>query len=394
VRFSPDGKTALTASRDRTVRLWNSATGKPLLPPLVHRNPLNAAVFSPDGRRILTATGEGKRLPSSYVGNGFSMLRGNDKRVFFRGNRRLLTGSEEERRLRASYHGEAVLWDVGTGKALESPQTPGGQNPYRPVRGGRPYRYPYALGLAGGALKAETTLRGLGTLDSQDPDQPVQAAAFSPDGKRFLLGLASGAIQVSDITHTFQNHVPVKEGGFVAAVAFSPDSRILLAGSSDFYDVATCKRIWSPVLHRGAASSACAFSPDGTTLVVRDNRGLFLYERAQGQLLWTADLREPTYPPPPLVAFSSDGQQILRLDGEAESGSDGQRIPARTETRTRSSFTMPGTESSSGFPWSRAGGRPSLPRSRTSGAERTRAGSRSTCGTGFPTRPASPSRPC
>ena len=36
VSFSPDGNTILTASRDGTARLWNAASGDPLVAPLNH----------------------------------------------------------------------------------------------------------------------------------------------------------------------------------------------------------------------------------------------------------------------------------------------------------------------------------------------------------------------
>jgi WD40 repeat protein len=55
--FSPDGRRILTASDDQTARLWD-ADGKPLATLTGHTGRVNSAVFAPDGRRILTAAGE------------------------------------------------------------------------------------------------------------------------------------------------------------------------------------------------------------------------------------------------------------------------------------------------------------------------------------------------
>jgi WD40 repeat protein len=57
VAFSPDGKTVLTASYDGTVQLWDVATGKPIGPPWQHPIFCHLVRFSPDGRSALTLTG-------------------------------------------------------------------------------------------------------------------------------------------------------------------------------------------------------------------------------------------------------------------------------------------------------------------------------------------------
>ena len=56
--FSPDGKTLLTASWDHTARLWDAATGSPLSQPFRHEAQVNSVAFSPDGKIVLTASAD------------------------------------------------------------------------------------------------------------------------------------------------------------------------------------------------------------------------------------------------------------------------------------------------------------------------------------------------
>src|ERR1700746_1561280 len=53
VAFGPDAARILTASRDKTAKLWDAASGK-LLASFAHQGPVFQGVFSPDGTRILT----------------------------------------------------------------------------------------------------------------------------------------------------------------------------------------------------------------------------------------------------------------------------------------------------------------------------------------------------
>jgi WD40 repeat protein len=57
--FSPDGKHIVTASEDKTARLWDGETGKPIGEPLKgHEDAVGRAAFSPDGKRIVTASSD------------------------------------------------------------------------------------------------------------------------------------------------------------------------------------------------------------------------------------------------------------------------------------------------------------------------------------------------
>ena len=60
--FSSDGKAILTTSDDRKARLWDASTGIPLGEPLRHDGNVYAAVFSPNGRTVLSGSDNEARL--------------------------------------------------------------------------------------------------------------------------------------------------------------------------------------------------------------------------------------------------------------------------------------------------------------------------------------------
>ena len=56
--FSPDGSRIVTASEDKTARIWDAASAKEIAVLRGHDNYVNSAAFSPDGSRIVTASGD------------------------------------------------------------------------------------------------------------------------------------------------------------------------------------------------------------------------------------------------------------------------------------------------------------------------------------------------
>ena len=59
--FDPKGDRVVTASFDKTARIWDAKTGEPIGKPMQHDGPVFAASFSADGQRIVTASKDGTR---------------------------------------------------------------------------------------------------------------------------------------------------------------------------------------------------------------------------------------------------------------------------------------------------------------------------------------------
>jgi dipeptidyl aminopeptidase/acylaminoacyl peptidase len=55
-QFSPDGTRVVTASLDETARVWDARSGKALTEPLRHEDKVLSVQFSPDGTRVVTAS--------------------------------------------------------------------------------------------------------------------------------------------------------------------------------------------------------------------------------------------------------------------------------------------------------------------------------------------------
>jgi hypothetical protein len=62
VSFSPDGKMLVSGSKDKTIKLWDVATGKELATLKGHTSSVNCVVFSPDGKTVASGSDQTIKL--------------------------------------------------------------------------------------------------------------------------------------------------------------------------------------------------------------------------------------------------------------------------------------------------------------------------------------------
>jgi WD40 repeat protein len=112
-QFSPDGKRIVTASWDQKARIWDAVTGQSLIEPMNHRAGVNWAQFSPDGKRVVTASDDfTARVWDAQTGLALTEPLTHRARVwcaqFSPDGQRIVTASEDS---------TARIWDIAPAQA-------------------------------------------------------------------------------------------------------------------------------------------------------------------------------------------------------------------------------------------------------------------------------------
>lgn len=261
--FSPDGRHVLTASFDRSARIWDLDTGKELQS-FVHEAGVNSAVFSPDGRFVLTATSDGK-------------VNFWDTQTYARTVERLDT---------------FPLRQAGAFMAS-----------YSPI-GDRVVAVTYHYARVWSRQGATVLLMQL----SGEPDG-LRSAVYSPDGSQILSAGFGQRARLWDAATGKESHAFMHDGGVQCAVFSRDGERVLTACSQGYI------RVWQAdsgqiarQISAGAFVYSASFSPDGACVVaaLADNTVGF-WDSATGAALHVLRLDESVLS----VRFSDHGRYLL-----------------------------------------------------------------------------------
>ena len=115
--YSPDGKFAVAGYlQSNAAQRWNLATGQMLEPPLRHREAVTSVSYSPDGRVILTGSGDqmracGKADTGRPIGSALEHTAKVDATAFSPDGKTIATASD---------YGMVRLWNIAAGGPLHT----------------------------------------------------------------------------------------------------------------------------------------------------------------------------------------------------------------------------------------------------------------------------------
>ncbi len=363
VAFHPVNPALLASgSLDGTVVLWDVPSRRPIRPALLAPAGVTDVAFSPEGRRLAASSDDGSvavwDVASGELVHPPIRAHGDRARsVSFSPDGTLLASSGNDRRV--------IIFDSGRGEVT------------RVLAGHTDYVYDVAWSPDGarlGSASADLTVRFWDPATGRPEGSPMvhatsaSALTFAPDGKTMATsgdrttilwhvgkqeravmmtqhGKSANALAVSPNGELMasggdDNHVALVDskggraslGGFreaVTSVTFSPDNRILAAGSWDsrvmVWDLPSRRLLHQLQDDPAEGVLAVAFSPDGRTLAAAGARGVVrLWDVVSGGL--RVVLHGPDRPGPDgrlskasinvepgvhSVAFTPDGSTVV-----------------------------------------------------------------------------------
>jgi WD40 repeat protein len=275
--FSPDGKHIVSASRDRTLKIWDAETGVELASLAGHTEDIADCDYSPQGDRIVSASLDRTlKIWNAKTAAEILTITGHEGWVtsceYSRDGRRIVSSSSDK---------TLRIWDAETGAELA--RLPGhavGWGDIQPTCA----LSPDGLRIVSATAEILTPDRVVSGFVLKITDVETQAevatleghrygvtcCAYSLDGRRIVSSSGDGTARIWDA----ETGMPISildcgGAGWAEACAYSPDSRSVLSARGGLLQVWNAETGGEVATLTGHAHDilGCAYSPDGRRIV-------------------------------------------------------------------------------------------------------------------------------
>ena len=309
VAWSPDGKKIATASGDGTIKLWNS-NGKYLKDIISNKeNEFYSVSFSPDGEYIAFAEDNTVKILNLQGEKPKTLGKQEDKDLVWS-----VAWSPDGNIIATANNGKIVRFWNKQGKLLEKPKD------YKPLvkdKTWNPKGNIIASASKDNSVKL-TNKQGKQPQTLRGHDGSIKSVKFSPGGTKIATASEDNTVRIWSLSEKELKKLKGDNQAEFWSVAWSPDGKTIASGRAD-----DTVKIWTKkdgewkfiptqIKHNDAVSSV-SFSPDGKTIASASKDNTIKLWNNKGKFL--RDIGKHTKPIWSL-AWSPDGNTIASGSGD------------------------------------------------------------------------------
>jgi WD40 repeat protein len=319
VALSADGRRAATAGSDQRAVVWDTATGKPVAPPLKHDASVGGIALSPDGTQVATADDTG-HLRVWDVGRGEPLWPMQDARID-----RLAYSDDGARLVAVCFDKMVRIWDTASGRRIAEFELASRVLDFSISRDAARV----ATADFDGAARIWSVRPASRVVD---PAHHAYDAAYSPDGRRIVTTDTEGGVRLWAATGALLSPSQYPGAGAATVVFDHTGARFALLslignvriGDSATGEIRSFRRFqgkdqtgdWDmPGKVFGHQPPRGAFSPDGARFAT--------IAHIPGAQIWDLASGEATSPllshggTVLMVRWSPDGRHVVTAGGDA-----------------------------------------------------------------------------